>query len=64
LWDIQSGTTPTTRVLSNADTVREESSFEEAGKLYREIEYVWVNGDFVWSHGAATGAHPGLVLQR
>jgi N-acyl-D-amino-acid deacylase len=51
-------------VLFNPDTILDESTFEEPGKLSRGIESVWVNGDLVWSRGAATGAHPGLVLQR
>lgn len=51
-------------VLFNPDTILDESTFEEPGKLSRGIEYVWVNGNLVWSRGAATGAHPGLILQR
>ncbi len=51
-------------VLFNPETIADNSTFEEPGKLSTGIEYVWVNGELVWNWGKATGARPGLVLQK
>ncbi len=51
-------------VLFNPETIADNSTFEEPGKLSTGIEYVWVNGELVWNRGKATGARPGLALQK
>jgi len=44
-------------------TVSDSSTFEESSLLSVGIEHVWVNGQLVWSEGAATGARPGRPLK-
>jgi N-acyl-D-amino-acid deacylase len=51
-------------VLFNPDTVMDIATFAEPQKLSTGIEKVWVNGQLVWSNGAATGARPGLAIRH
>jgi len=44
-------------------TVSDSSTFEESSLLSVGIERVWVNGELVWTEGAATGARPGRALR-
>jgi N-acyl-D-amino-acid deacylase len=51
-------------VLFDPATIIDNSTFEQPGILSTGIECVWVNGELVWRHGAATAARPGRVLPQ
>jgi N-acyl-D-amino-acid deacylase len=50
-------------VAFDPSTVSDASTFEESDLLSVGIERVWVNGQLVWSGGAATGTRPGRALR-
>lgn len=51
-------------VLFDPAAIIDTSTFDQPGELSSGVEYVWVNGELVWRHGAATGARPGQVLPK
>ncbi|MDP6805675.1 MAG: D-aminoacylase [Rhodospirillales bacterium] len=51
-------------VLFDAETVRDEATFESPKRAARGIEIVIVNGVPVWERGRSTGERPGRVLRR
>jgi N-acyl-D-amino-acid deacylase len=51
-------------VLFDPDTVLDEATTEEPGRLSQGIEWVCVNGTLVYGGGATSGQYPGMVLRR
>ncbi len=48
----------------DADTIRDEATYERPHRYASGISFVMVNGRAVWASGAWTGALPGQVLRR
>ncbi len=51
-------------VVFNAETIKDEATFEEPHRYPTGIQYVLVNGEVVVSQGEHTGARPGRVLRK
>ena len=51
-------------VLFDPATINDRATIKEPHATSVGIVAVWVNGEMVYSGGAATGAHPGRVLRR
>jgi N-acyl-D-amino-acid deacylase len=51
-------------VLFDAELVADTATFELPHEVPQGVRRVWVNGTLAWRDGAATGAHPGVVLGR
>ena len=51
-------------VLFDPETVADRATFDEPLRTAAGIEAVFVNGEAVWTDGAATGARPGRAMRR
>ncbi len=51
-------------VMFDPDTVIDNATFDDGGRLSTGITSVWVAGVEVWAAGAPTGARPGQAVRR